>query len=389
MNPVLTTQFALLVTANVCFFMGHSIFLLLPKFMVTDLKVGEAAIGQAMAIFGLMALLTLPIVGSLADHYGRRLFMLAGALVMGITAFMFMYVSQYNTLVLLLRAFQGLAFPCWFVCSSTMVVDSVEPHLRGSALGIFGISTLVTHGIAPSLAEWLAIQRGFDSVFLLSMSFCFIAVFFTLLLQDNHFGLTAKTKPRPIWQLLRLNSIIYLVLTATLSGIGFGAVLTYSQPHALAKGLNTVSYFIIAYATSSILVRLFFSRLTDHPRPRLIVLPSLLIMASGILLLTWLNSYTLFIISGVLVGLGHALNYPTMNALLINRVRSSERGKGMSLFVGGFNMGATLGQVLFGYLASFFSLGVVFPCAGLLVAMGALTFYLATLDSHSGMIEDH
>lgn len=387
MNPVLTTQFALLVTANVCFFMGHSIFLLLPKYLVIELKVGETAIGQAMAIFGFMALLTLAIIGSLADKFGRRLFMLAGALVMAITAFSFIFVTQYSTLVLLLRALQGLAFPCWFVCSSTMVVDSVEPQLRGSALGIFGISTLITHGLAPSLAEWLALQRDFDTVFLVSMGFCFTAVFFTLLLQDKHLGVTTNSEPRPIWRLLKLNSIFYLVLTAILSGVGFGAVLTYSQPHALSKGLNTVSYFIIAYAVSSILVRLFFSRLTDHPRPRLIVIPSILTMASGILMLTWLNSYTIFVLAGVLVGLGHSLNYPTMNALLINRVRASERGKGMSLFVGGFNLGATFGQVIFGYVASLFSLWLVFPSAALLVAMGAVSFYLATLERHSAIKE--
>ncbi len=378
-SPLLRPAFALAMLANVCWFMAFATFFLLPKFLITELDASEAQVGWVMASFGIFSIAALPFVGGLTDRFGRRPFLFIGALVMAASAVLYTTVETIGVAAYGLRMLQGLAFACWFVSSSTIVVDLVPSSRRGAALGLFGISTLSTHGLAPSLAEWLAIQHGFDVVFLTATGFALLAAMLALWLPGGRHRRQGGAPSRSNRALLSRPGVGLIVLASFLCGCGFGTALVFSQPMALQRGLPMVAAFLVAYALTSIVVRIFFARLTDHPSRRLVVIPSVFFMGAGILWLAFLDTMPEFVLAGMLMGLGHSLTYPTMNALLINRLRQSEHGRGMSLFVGGFNAGMIVAQTLLGWLTQYFSLAAVFIIAALLVWGAAPSFYGATM----------
>lgn len=375
-----TPGFVLVMLGNIAWFMAFATFFLLPRFLVTELDASEAQTGWVMASFGLLSLSALPFVGGLTDRFGRRPFLITGALVMVVSALLFTQVTQLGPAVYVLRMLQGLSFALWFVSSSSLVVDIVPAARRGAALGLFGISTLSTHALAPAVAEWIALSHGFIPVFLLSAGWGVLAAVIALLLPSRRRRDDDDGQPtRSNMTLLRRPDVGLLVLASFLCGCGFGAALVFSQPLALQRGLTMVTAFLVAHAVTSIIVRILFSRLTDHPSRRLVVLPSIFFMGSGVMWLAFMHSLPEYVIAGAFMGLGHSLTYPTMNALLINRLRLSEHGRGMSLFVGGFNAGMILSQMILGWLTVYLGLPGIFVVAALLVWGAGPAFWGATM----------
>lgn len=364
-SPLADPRFRQLLLANVCFFMANASFYLLPKYMAQELQAGGQQIGWAMGIFGASALLVLPLVGPLSDRWGRRPFLLTGSALLTLSCPLFLALDSAGPGLLGLRALQGAAFGCWFVCSSISAVDLVRPLQRGRALALFGISTLATHGLAPSLVEVLARQWSYALAFLVAGGFALVA-----------FGLTLRTRPAPSaasrgarreargqLALLANDGIWPLVACAGLSGVTFGTMLVFSQPWALARGIELVSVLLIAYSATSIGMRIGFGHLPDAAAPWMVLLPSLLAMSASALLMYAVQGLWLYALCGVLLGLGHSLAYPTLNALLINRLADAEHGSGMALFVAGFNLGMMGAQLGLGSLTGFWGLAPTFGVA--------------------------
>ena len=386
---LLTTGFALVMLGNIAWFMAFATFFLLPRFLITELDASEAQTGWVMASFGLLSLAALPFVGGLTDRFGRRPFLITGALVMVVSALLFTQITEIGPAVYVLRMLQGLSFALWFVSSSSLVVDIVPSARRGAALGLFGISTLSTHALAPAIAEWIALTWGFMPVFLLSAGWGLLAAGIAFVLPGRRRQPGADEQPaRSNLTLLRRPEVGLIVLASLLCGFGFGAALVFSQPLALQRGLTMVTAFLVAHAVTSIAVRVLFSRLTDHPSRRLVVLPSIFFMGSGVIWLAFMQSMPEYVIAGALMGLGHSLTYPTMNALLINRLRLSEHGRGMSLFVGGFNAGMIVAQMVLGWLTVYIGLNGIFIVAGVLVWAAAPSFWGATVSRTSSQADE-
>ncbi|HJO36705.1 MAG TPA: MFS transporter [Gammaproteobacteria bacterium] len=364
-SPLTDPRFRRLLLANVCFFMANASFYLLPKYLALELQASSQQIGWAMGIFGASALLVLPLVGPLSDRWGRRPFLLTGSALLTLSCPLFLTLDTAGPGLLGLRMLQGAAFGCWFVCSSISAVDLVRPLQRGRALALFGISTLATHGLAPSLVEVLAHRWSYALAFLVAGGFALAALWLTLRSRPGPVSIRpgAHRGARGQLALLADDGIWPLVACAGLSGVTFGTMLVFSQPWALARGIELVSVLLIAYSATSIGMRIGLGHLPDAAAPRAVLLPSLLAMGASALLMYAVQGLGLYALCGVLLGLGHSLAYPTLNTLLINRLADTEHGSGMALFVAGFNLGVMGAQLGLGSLTGVWGLGPTFAVA--------------------------
>jgi len=351
--------------------MGFATFFLLPKYLITELGAAEREVGLLMAGYGISMIACLPWVGRGSDRHGRRPYLLLGAGLLTLTAGAFVFIRALDTVPYLLRGLQGIAFACWFVNASTLAVDLVDPARRGSALGLFGVSTLVTYGAAPALAEWIAGMRGFTPVFALAAAWCILAGLLSLYIPVPPRAAKSGRATRSWFHLATRPVIGRICLNALLMGLAFGTVLVFCQPQALAKGIAPVSMLPLSFALTSIVIRLAFSRLVDGRGQLTVLLVSLASMALGTGALAGVDGRAAYALCGALVGIGHSLAYPTLNVLLINRLPAHEHGVGMSLFVAAFNVGTILAQFGFGLLIPHLGLSPVF-----LIAAAAVLFAL-------------
>jgi MFS family permease len=359
-----TRSFVSLLLAQAAFGYAFSSFFLLPKFIVTELGRGPDAIGLVMAAFGATSVFCIPIVGALVDRIGRRPFMAAGAIVMAGTALGFLRVHEVGPLLYALRALQGVAFAMTFIASATLAADLAPPARLGQALGIFGVSMLSMHAIAPAVAETLVAHGGWEGVFRTAACFAGLCAVLTVFVRepvphprgdeavDSLFAVAAR--PRS----LRIMAVI------ALSGAAFGIMMIYPQPFALSLGRENVRGFFIAYALAAGTVRLGFGSVADRlGRDRISVLSlaayGLVVLSMAELRPAWLEAL------GAAFGLAHGLFYPAFNALAIDGAGAHERGKVMALFNGAFNAGNSAATLAVGFLAARAGYPAVFVVAAL------------------------
>lgn len=172
---MITRRFALATLANLVFFVGVTSFFSLPVHLEA-LGASRAEVGRTMGAFGVAALVAIPLTGTLADRYGRRRFMLAGALAWFGLSLAFLWVDRVGPLVYALRLGQGFAFSLAFVATNAVIVDLAPPASLGRAIAWFGATTLVSHAVGPSLGEWVAHELGFHRLFQLSAAVSLLAL---------------------------------------------------------------------------------------------------------------------------------------------------------------------------------------------------------------------
>ena len=108
-----------------------------------------------------------PVVGALIDYLGRRFFMRLGAVLLVVSCALFVVASPLPLLGVL-RILQGVAFSAFFVANYIHVVEMVPAERRGWALGIFGLSGLVSTSLAPLFGEFMIRRFGFPTFFMSS-----------------------------------------------------------------------------------------------------------------------------------------------------------------------------------------------------------------------------
>jgi len=369
MHSLLTRSFVSLLLAQTSFGFAFASFFLLPKYLTTELAAGPAEIGAVMGVFGATSVVAIPLVGALVDRLGRRRFMTAGALAMAGVALAFRAVHEVGPLLYALRMLQGAAFAMTFIASSTLVTDEAPPERLGEALGLFGVSMLSMHALAPAAAEGIAGRFGWNAVFLAAAAAAVVSALLTLLVREPAPPPRESAGVSSFWEVARRPRSLRIAAVTALSGAAFGAMLTYSQPFALELGRTQVRGFFVAYAGAAVAVRLGLGGAADRFGRERVSVASLAVYAAVVLAMSALRPGALEPL-GALFGLAHGLFYPAFNALAVEAAGAHERGKVMALYNGAFNVGNSGATVALGLVAARLGYPAVFLLAGLGVLLG-------------------
>ncbi len=115
--------------------------------LVTDrFEVSEFATSLFMSINMIGALLTAPLAGLLADRWGRRRPLLAGALVLDALCFFLLAAPISFPMFLAIRFIEGIAHICALSMLLTLASHALPDEQRGRAMGMVGGSMML--GIA-------------------------------------------------------------------------------------------------------------------------------------------------------------------------------------------------------------------------------------------------
>src|SRR6185369_5494079 len=90
-------------------------------------------------------------LGAVLDRWGRLRFLRLGLAVMLLATLGYLFVDRIGPLLFALRVVQGIA----------LAAELAPVDRRAQALGIFGVSTLGTHALAPTIGEQLIRVGGF------------------------------------------------------------------------------------------------------------------------------------------------------------------------------------------------------------------------------------
>jgi MFS family permease len=367
---IFTPAFWLLLAVQTAFGLGFSTFLLLPKLLTTELGASPRDIGLVTAVGNVAGVLMFPLVGTVSDRTGRKPFIVGGSVVLALTSLGFHAVDSLGPLLYALCIVRTASFACVFNSTTTLVTEQVAPKRMAQALGIFGVALLSTHAVAPAAAEIVSEHYGWGPVFTGSAALGVVSLLLSLALKEKSRPTTKPPSTVTVAHLLARPRTVRIVLTIATAGAGFGTLFILHQPFALSLGMQRVGGFFVAYASAAVFVRIFFGQMADRFGRQRVSALSLMVLALSIAAMAFLREGLLVPI-GFVFGLAHGILYPAFNALAVEDIAESERGKMMSLYHGGFNAGQTLMVPIFGALIE------VIGYQGVFMSMGLLAFAVA------------
>lgn len=353
--------------ANFLFFCNINAFNLLPLY-IKDLGGSEARIGWIMGVYSLAAIVCQPLVGRWVERFGIKLFLFFGAVAGLVASVAFAFLTELSPLFSLLRMVQGFGYSAFFIANLTLIAEIAPRDHRAEAVGIFGISGLVSIGAAPAVGE-LVIQAYGYQVFFLSASLFSLGCLIVIGAIKPPQVLPVASDP---WDGITRGNVFLPLVISGIFGFGVGTLFAFFPPFAKEAGVERVGDFFVAYAVSAVGVRLLGRRWSDARGRWQVLVPALLVKAAGIFLLVWPGPASARTWIGILSGGAHGLLYPTLIALLVDLVPAGGRGRVLGLLSGAVVLGSSLGPIVMGLVAERIGYQAMFGLTGLLPVLGVI-----------------
>ncbi|UBV43298.1 MFS transporter [Deinococcus taeanensis] len=131
----------------------------------------------AFTAYSLATTVTIPIVGTISDRYGRRPLILAGIAVFTLGSVLLGFVQNMEQLIIL-RALQGVGGGTLMAMSFTAIADLFTPIERGRYQGYTGAVWGVSSVVGPLVGGFLTDHLGWRSVFFVNLPFALLATYF-------------------------------------------------------------------------------------------------------------------------------------------------------------------------------------------------------------------
>ncbi|MGH7801785.1 MAG: MFS transporter [Thermodesulfobacteriota bacterium] len=367
-------NFSLITIANFFLFCNFSSFFLLPLF-IKKLGGNEANIGFIMGSFGVTSLGSIPIVAFLIDKYGRRRFMLFGAIVMFLSSLSYLFVRELSPIFYILRMLQGTGFAFFFTSAGTAVADFIPEVRRGQGLGIFGAFTIASYALGPTMGEGVIEKLGFRFFFIYASSFSLIAIILVYPTRDADFKRSVDPYVLDFFRLAFSKRYAVPLLSNLILAGGFGSVINFISVFVRLKGLD-VFYFFLIYAVTITSVRIIGGRVSDVFGRKKVASPSLFVFSLSIAAMIFINSVYKLVLISFLFSLSYGMLYPTLSALMMDKANPDERGKAMGAFNACFGIGTNFLAFVFGVIARDLGFAGMYLISAAFVFVGFLLFTL-------------
>jgi MFS family permease len=373
--------FALVMLSTFAYFIAVGIILpTLPLFVEGPLGLGSREVGLAVGAFAISAVLLRPWIGRIGDSRGRKVLIIGGGVAVAVSVAGYAMAESLGVLVML-RILTGVGEAAFYVGAASVINDIVADDRRAEALSYFSLALFGGLAVGPVLGETILHAADFDMVwFVAAIAAGLSAVVGFVIPESRPEGVRYEKGP-----LISRSALLPGTVLAT--NIWALATFTSFLPlFALQIGLSGSKYVFAVNSGVIIAVRLFGARIPDRLGIRKTSRIALAFVAAGMTVMAiWANAPGLFA-GTIIYSLGHALAFPALMTLAINRAPVTERatviGTVTAFFDLSFGVGAaTAGQIAsaIGYRGAFLSsAGVALGGIALLVGHARRSARLVT-----------
>jgi MFS family permease len=341
-----------------------------------------------IAAFGLAKAVTNHVAGQLADRVGRKRLLLWGWALAVPVPFLLMWAPSWAWIVaanVLLGISQGLAWSMTVI----MKIDLVGPRRRGLAMGLNECAGYVAVALAAFATGWIASRtRLRPEPFYLGVAFVIAGVLLSLFVRETqaHAALESRTgdaggNAQGAVRVASAREIFWrtTVRDRNLSSVcqaGFVNNLNDGMAWGLlpllfaAKGMDLAAIGVLAaiYPATWGVVQLGTGALSDHIGRKWLIVSGMATQAAGIVLLTMTGAFAGFAGGAALLGIGTAMVYPTLLAVIGDVAHPSWRATSLGIYRFWRDAGYVGGALLAGAVADAFGLSAAMQI------VAALTF---------------
>lgn len=394
-------QFWLLVLVNA--FVGAMVGLertVLP--LIAEREFGLASRSAALSFivtFGVVKAVTNFVAGRLGDRFGRKRVLVAGWLFGVPVPLLVMWAPSWSWIVganVLLGINQGLAWSMTVV----MKIDLVGPERRGLAMGLNEFAGYLAVAMSALATGEIAGRFGLrPEPFYLGIAFAALGLALSqLFVRDTMAHVRHETRlrrddaPAPApnaprdapglrelaarvsWSDPALSTASHVGLVNNLNdGLAWGLFPLFFA--AAGVPLREIGVLAFIYPATWGVVQLWTGALSDRAGRKALIAAGMLVQGVALVAMVLVHGFAAWLCTGALLGLGTAMVYPTLIAVVGDVAHPSWRGSAVGLYRlwrdAGYAVGALMAGVLadaFGMRAAIAAIGAVTLAAGVLAA---------------------
>jgi MFS family permease len=362
-----------LVMCGFSFTVFFSVFELIPTtaFRIRELGAGTAASGLFVGCLTFSSALSAPFTGAIADRIGRKRTLLAASTVIGVLTLGYAITSTYLVMLAIVIV-HGVFWSALLSASAAHLTTLVPAGRRAEGLAYWGLSSVFATAAAPPLAFWLMQRGGWTWV---CLSCCMLNVLMAAIALTLH---EPAIEQRPVSSRTGMLEwrVLALAVTLFLYTFGYGSITTFSAVYAEAIGVVPKSIYLTTLGVVMLLTRPFSGRLADRLGYRVVLVPSLGLIAIGLVLLTLADSLAALVISASFFGLGFGTAYPVFVAYVMRDIIEARRGAAFGAVLAAFDSGIGAGSIAVGWLIQRFGFPTAFGTAAALSILALPYFVL-------------
>lgn len=333
---------------------------LLPQ-RIVELDGNGQSVGYLASAFAISYIILQVPIGSLADKFGFKLFIILGYLLCFFTGLCF-YFSNTSTMFFLSRLLQGAGeAPIWALAPALLSVKF--PNSKGRVMGWYNATIHLGLTVGPLLGVILANIWGVNTLFLFYALLCFMGVILNFLciekIDKGQINLKQAANFRNVIKILDNKKILISLIGISLYGAGYGIFLTTIPVFLLQdKGFSSVnigiffSLFYVAISFSQIII----GPLADKFGPNLFMMAGLTLAAIGIIVVPILNFYGI-LIALTFSSLGLGIFYLSSMTFLNETVDEALKGTISGAYYLFWGIGMFFGPPILSLVASFAGFG--------------------------------
>ena len=380
MNNVLRSPLVLMALTIFIDMTGFGLILPLLPFWAQHLGASPTGIGLILTIYALAQFIFTPILGRLSDRYGRKP-VIAVSLLIEALSFALSALANSFAFLLLARFIGGLGASN-IGSAQAVVSDTTPPERRAHGMGLIGAAIGLGFVIGPAIGGILA-PLGSTLPF-------WVALAVALVNAALVFGFLPETRKREVaatehresllfagWRyVLRSGALARLIAVYLLFTIAFTAMealFPLFTQKAFGWGAMQNGY-IFTYVGFIIVIMQggLVGQLVKRFGEKSLAIAGMIMLAAGLILLTWSTSLALLLIALAILSAGDGAIATTLSTLLSFVSPKDAQGETLGLAQGMGGLGRILGPLAAGLIFEIGGPGAPFLAGGLLVALATL-----------------
>ena len=376
-SPSLTPFILLCLIGFLSFFSSYLRMPVLPLY-ASGFGADTAQVGMITGAFLLTAgLLSIP-AGLVTDRFGRRGPIVAGIVAIPVSSLLIALCRQPLQMAAVYVLF-GAGLAAFAPAMLSLVADILPPAKLGQGYGWYTTAVYTAMTFGPASGGFLARAVGQREVFLISGSLSLGVALLALLIlpagRSRHRAALTDILAGSR-DLFRNRSLIACLVATVGSCIGFGVFITFLPLCATARGADPgqVGIVFAAQAGTNVLCRVPIGLIADRFAKERLVAAGLLLLAPALVAIGRATTIVTMAASAVGIGIGMALTYTAIGAIIVEQVPARQRGLAMGLYNSCIYLGMMAGSTGLGLALRRVSYPTGFAVAGGITLAALLIF---------------
>jgi MFS family permease len=370
-EPLFTGRFFALWTFSfITFFSAFQLFPAIP-FRILELGGSEAQAGAFLAVYTFASAFAAPLMGTFADHIGRRRLLVGVSI--AFIGFSVLYGLVTNLLTLLLiGAMHGAIWSGILSSSSAIMSDYIPESRRTEGLAYWGLASTAAVAVAPFAGLAVSSRFGWRNLCLELAGISVAMALWGSRLEEAHAPDPLRKLPGPgelfDWRVTLASLSLFTI------SFGYGGITSYVAIFSMQRRIEPRALYFAVYACAIVVSRVITSPLGDRHGSVRLLYPALVIVPPALVLLAFATTRWEWVLSAILFGSGFGVAYPAFATFVLEKTDAQRRARTFGSIIWAFDTGIGTGSLLTGVIGQRYGLSRAFVVCALVATLAIPVF---------------